>query len=127
MSAVEIATIVGCLILGYWIMAVFIPALMDKETYSENPANEAREDSPQAEDAGTDTEFLNEAPWHQILDVAENATYDQISTAYKRKIREYHPDRVAQMGHEIRNLAELKSRQINAAYQHATRLRGRGR
>jgi len=61
--------------------------------------------------------------WFEVLDVAESATAEQITSAYKRKISEYHPDKVAQMGAEIRALAELRSKQINAAYDSALKLR----
>ena len=45
----------------------------------------------------------------------------EIERAYKVKISQYHPDKVAQMGIEIRELAEAKSKEINAAYDYATR------
>ena len=32
-------------------------------------------------------------------------------------ISQYHPDKVAQMGEEIRAVANAKSREINAAYE----------
>ncbi len=61
--------------------------------------------------------------WFRILEVSEDASQEQIVTAYKQKIHQYHPDKVAQMGAEIRELAELKSQQINAAYGYARKLR----
>ncbi len=61
--------------------------------------------------------------WFHILEVSEGASQEEIVAAYKRKIRRYHPDKVAQMGAEIRELAERKSKQINAAYDHAMKLR----
>jgi len=65
-----------------------------------------------------------EAPWFVVLDVPENATVEAITAAYKRKISEYHPDKVARMAAEIRELAERRSKQINAAYDNAMRRRG---
>jgi DnaJ like chaperone protein len=35
---------------------------------------------------------------------------------------EYHPDKVAQLGEELRILAEAKSKEINAAYSEALRV-----
>lgn len=59
--------------------------------------------------------------WYVILEVAQSASRAEIERAYKVKISQYHPDKVAQMGIEIRELAEAKSKEINAAYDYATR------
>lgn len=61
--------------------------------------------------------------WYRILGVPEDAAVNQIAAAYKLKISQYHPDKVAQMGAEIREVAELKSKQINNAYDYALKLR----
>ncbi len=60
-----------------------------------------------------------------VLGVARNATFDEIKSAYRTKMREYHPDKVASLGAELRELAERKAKQINEAFealsrQHAT-------
>jgi len=57
------------------------------------------------------------ANWHTVLGVAEDASREQINEAYRRMISQYHPDKVAQMGEEIRAVANAKSREINAAYE----------
>jgi DnaJ-domain-containing protein 1 len=59
--------------------------------------------------------------WFLILDVPQGASREEVERAYKVKISQYHPDKVAQMGIEIRELAEAKSKEINAAYDFATR------
>jgi DnaJ like chaperone protein len=59
--------------------------------------------------------------WFLILEVPQSASREQIERAYKIKISQYHPDKVAQMGIEIRELAEAKSKDINAAYDYAMR------
>ncbi len=61
--------------------------------------------------------------WHEVLEVSELATVEQIRTAYKQKISQYHPDKVADMGLEIRELAETRSKEINAAYDQALKAR----
>lgn len=52
-----------------------------------------------------------------ILGVPESAPPEAIKAAYKRLIKEYHPDRVASLGKDVQSLAQRKSRQINGAYQ----------
>ena len=54
---------------------------------------------------------------HEVLGVAADASQDEIKSAYQRLIRQYHPDRVADMGPEIREVAERRAKEINAAYE----------
>jgi DnaJ like chaperone protein len=42
-----------------------------------------------------------------------------VQTAYRSLIRQYHPDKVANLGEELRELAEVKSKAINKAYNDA--------
>lgn len=65
-------------------------------------------------------------PWYVVLDVDRSASRADITAAYRSRISQYHPDKVARMGAEIRALAEQKSAQINAAYETALKEGGRG-
>ncbi len=51
-----------------------------------------------------------------VLAISHNATIDEIKSAYKKLMMEYHPDKVAGLGAEIKEVAERKSKEINAAY-----------
>lgn len=53
--------------------------------------------------------------WYEILEVSEDASADEIHVAWRSKIKQVHPDRVAGMAPEIQKLAELKAKEINAA------------
>ena len=53
---------------------------------------------------------------HAALGVDEDACAEDVRRAYQRKMREYHPDRVANAAPELRELAERRSKEINAAY-----------
>ena len=59
---------------------------------------------------------------YDVLEVSASASQAEIRAAYQRLVRQYHPDRIADMGPELRALAEEKTKEINAAY---TRLRER--
>ena len=52
----------------------------------------------------------------EVLGVSENATQAEIHAAYQQLMQQYHPDLVAHMAKEIRDLAERRSKEINAAY-----------
>ena len=53
----------------------------------------------------------------RILGVEGSPDQLQIRKAYKEKMSQYHPDKVSQLGVEIRDLADRKSKQINKAYR----------
>ncbi len=52
----------------------------------------------------------------EILGVQQNSSIDEIKSAFKKKVMEYHPDRVAALGDELKELAGKKTLQINEAY-----------
>lgn len=52
-----------------------------------------------------------------ILGVRENATKEEIVSAYRNLVKMNHPDKVASLDLEFRELAEKRMRMINAAYQ----------
>ena len=52
----------------------------------------------------------------KVLGVEPGASRAEISSAYKKKARMYHPDRVASLPPEVREQAELRMKEINAAY-----------
>ena len=59
--------------------------------------------------------------WEAVLGVDKFATRAQVTAAYRSAIGQYHPDKVATLGPEIRALAEEKSKEINKAYEQALR------
>lgn len=54
---------------------------------------------------------------YAILDVSRNASLEEIKQAYRQRIAEYHPDKVASLGLELRLLADEMTRKINSAYE----------
>lgn len=50
------------------------------------------------------------------LGVTHYASADEIRHAYRAKISQYHPDKVAQMGEKIQRVAKEESRELNKAY-----------
>jgi DnaJ-domain-containing protein 1 len=99
MTGMELLVVVVFLLLGYWIMSAILNWL-----------------SRGGENSGAEE-------WFRVLEVPQTASKEEIVAAYKQKIGEYHPDKVAQMGEELRALAESKSKQINAAYEAAMKRR----
>ena len=59
------------------------------------------------------------APWdpHAVLGVERDASAEQITRAYRERMRSYHPDHVAHLGEELRELAHRKALEIQRAYE----------
>lgn len=81
----------------------------DKQRQSSGKSNQNQSSQSKNSDFS-----LNEA--YHILGLKHDATIDEIKSAYKQKIKDYHPDRVANLGDELKNLAAKKTVEINQAY-----------
>lgn len=57
------------------------------------------------------------ARYYKILELEPGATQTEIKKAYKRKIIEYHPDKVHSLGERIREIAEEETKKITEAYR----------
>jgi DnaJ-domain-containing protein 1 len=89
-----------------------------------NQTGGSQEEGESANSASQGKKAHSSRPWHDVLGTSPTATLEEIKTAYRQKITLYHPDRVASLGEELRELAEVHAKEINAAYATACRLRG---
>lgn len=130
----EILVILVCFLLGYWIVAAAIDRKKSSSAQDEPSTSHQRDDAPDSTDGRKqeqgrahrdrgNADDSGQSSWYRILGVSENANLEEISKAYKALISQYHPDKVMQLGVEIRELAEMKSKQINSAYDEAIKLR----
>jgi DnaJ-domain-containing protein 1 len=132
MSRSEVIVIIACLAIGYWLVSLLLRRQGSRQRNHTRGSQENKPDAPER-DCGrerkraSDSEEFEKspsgpddpAPWFQVLGVSQNASREEISAAYKLKIGQYQPDKVSRMGEDIRRLAEVRSKQINAAYRQA--------
>lgn len=125
MTAIDIVVIVAGLLFGYRLVSNYLtPNTGDGQARAQ--AKRTNSDSPRQDWQKNWEPLTPQAPpWHEVLGVPETADMAQIEHAYRVKISQYHPDKVAQLGEDIRQLAEAKSKEINAAYEAAVRLHRR--
>ena len=117
MALTEILAIVVCGAIGYGLISYMWPSVRG-DTSASGTAQPGRETMP--------PRTGEPSRWFVVLGIPETATSEEITRAYRKLISQYHPDKVAQMGAEIRQLAETKSQQINLAYEEGIALRRLG-
>ena len=107
MNSNDILAIVGCGALGYGVVHLVLnkPAPPTPRPASPPPPAFA-------------------PAWTRVLELPADASLDEIREAYRRLMSQYHPDKVASLGRELRELADAKSKDIGAAYQQALAERG---
>jgi len=66
----------------------------------------------------------NRADPYQVLGVGELDSEEEIKRKYKQMVRQYHPDQVAHLGPELKDLAAKKTTEINMAFAAIRRMRG---
>jgi uncharacterized membrane protein YkvA (DUF1232 family) len=54
---------------------------------------------------------------YEILGIPSSASSETIQAAYRARMKEYHPDKVAHLGEELQELAHRKALNIQRAYQ----------
>jgi hypothetical protein len=60
---------------------------------------------------------------YAVLGISPEASNDEAEQAWRRRMQEYHPDRVANAAAELRELAERRAREANAAWETIRRQR----
>ena len=53
---------------------------------------------------------------YTVLEIEAGASQNEIKAAYRRLAAQYHPDKVQHLGKEIQELAELRFKEIQRAY-----------
>jgi hypothetical protein len=79
----------------------------------DSKSHETPPQEPRPEELSTDR------MWFLVLEVSPCATIEEIKEAYKAKIKQNHPDRVHGMAPTFRDLAEVETKKLNAAYEEA--------
>jgi hypothetical protein len=83
----------------------------DYEKYKQQSSSSSRKFHP-----NNATEQEKNAYYGKLIGLSGKVTKEQIRSKYIGMIFLYHPDRVQHLGPEIKELAETKSKELNAAY-----------
>jgi DnaJ like chaperone protein len=123
MTSNEVWVVIVLGLVGYWGTSALIKFFKKESEWTTNQQNNQNSYQKQDEPKQKPESSTNKA-WFEILEVHPSSSLADIKTAYKKKISMYHPDKVSSMGPEFNEIAQKKSKEINAAYDEATRLKG---
>jgi hypothetical protein len=116
--------------------AWWVPQSADVAPFDEAKSNSSQPHEPRAGASGgqergqehrersQDTQQHRAVDPYLVLGVQRGASPQQIRAAYLACIKQYHPDQVAHLVKELRDLAHQKSQEINWAYEMLTGGRG---
>lgn len=104
-----LATVTVCAALGYWLASTFL------SRKAAAPGQGSPTGQPQPPPAGSGAGRA----WYDVLGISKFSTREQVTAAYRSAVSQYHPDKVATLGAELRDLAEAKTKEINLAYDQA--------
>jgi DnaJ-class molecular chaperone len=129
MGLLEFGVIVGCCLVGFIIVNAVIDARRAKADGQQKDSDAKKQDSGSKEDPTKKTDdrkHRSNPPraWWETLKVDQNASTEQIKSAFRKEISKYHPDRVEGLGVELRELADRMAKEVNHAYTLAKQQRG---
>jgi preprotein translocase subunit Sec63 len=118
MTSWEFVIIIGCAVAGFLLVSFILEVIGSKKKPTNRPSGNFAGENSRSND-----ETVREPMWFEVLGVQPAASIDEIKAAYRERARQYHPDRVEGLGFEIRQVAEQKMKQLNAAYNSALKSR----
>ncbi len=77
--------------------------------------NDRKSSGEQRRPPRTSRQSSEQSAW-EVLGIESNASKDDIVAAYRKMAQMYHPDKVADLGPELQELADRRMKEINAAY-----------
>lgn len=135
MSGTELLVVVFGAFIGYWVVSQFSAGR--KGNTPHDPADAGPRNSPQPgepecpESADGEphprTAEAEPPPWHEVLQIPPDADIEAIQRAYAHLVSQYHPDKVATLAPEVRELCLRKTEELGAARDRALAARRSGR
>lgn len=117
MSPSEMAAVIGGLLVGYFFVRSYIekrrePLSRDFDNAKRTDDRTQHREHDERHDHNADS--LEEC--FSILGVTSGASSEELKGAYKRKMNEYHPDKVAHLGDKLKIVADVEAKRITTAY-----------
>ncbi len=100
-----------------WVVVALVLAALGAWFYARRRKPKLRSEQQTPEDQAGSRYTSQHRDAYTVLGVRRGDSFDVIRQAYRERMKEYHPDKVAGLGEELRELAERESKEINMAYE----------
>jgi DnaJ-domain-containing protein 1 len=87
--------------------------IIDELGKDKSRSESGNQQTPRGKGSGT----LDRDKALSVLGLSSKAGIDEIKSAYRKKMMEYHPDRVSGLGKDLQEIARKKAIEINLAYE----------
>jgi len=98
-----------------WFYKKHLRRFLEEQARTEATGNAGQGSSHQRASAGSKPPKALDA--YAVLGVHRSATEKEIQSAYRARMQEYHPDKVAHLGQDLQQLAHEKCQEIQQAYK----------
>jgi DnaJ-domain-containing protein 1 len=105
----KLLALVVAAILGFWIVSALMERGRQRPAVSSESSSD-RHSNPSESDGADPVERAR-----KVLGLGPRFTSSELRAAYRLSMSQYHPDKVAALGPELRELAERKTKEINTA------------
>ncbi|CAG9166735.1 J domain-containing protein [Cupriavidus pampae] len=106
------ALVVGAMV-GFWLISLALDRRKPNfEASRPDPATRQDAQLPGMRSA-PESELMTDAC--RVLELGQPFTEQELLAAYQKQISQYHPDKVRDLGPELREVADRKTKEINAA------------
>ena len=97
--------------------------IIDELNSSKNFGDERRNDKNQSK-SEFNPQLSEIEKAYQTLGISPESDDEFIKTIYRKKMKEFHPDKVSHLSDEVRKKAEARAKDINEAYLKIKKQRG---
>jgi DnaJ like chaperone protein len=110
----KIAILAIAALVGFWVVGAIVEHFQKKTPKAAPATGPGAGTGPRPKPQQQQADPIEEAC--RVLQLSRPFTTEQLRTAYRQRMSQYHPDKVSSLGPELRELAESKSKEINRAF-----------
>lgn len=115
---VLIAVVIIAFIVGYSMVGFVIKKMKTKEQTGSTSDGQSYKTQQEKSKSATWESVNEEEKYRNVLGLKSVFTVQDVKQAYHKLLSKYHPDKVNHLGDEFKRIAQVRTREINEAYEY---------